>query len=121
MEDLPTWPASVFDDPTTLEMNRTGLAVTNNTKFATTVKKWRTKAESIKLDIDSATEEVQMELMSAREFLDVQTLTEPRAAELKTQCKEHSRTMSETWKKVNNFKIREFLKAYSLSERQRDT
>ena len=46
MEDLPTWPASVFDDPTTLEMNRTGLAVTNNIKFATNVKKWRAEADT---------------------------------------------------------------------------
>ena len=93
MENLPTWPASVFDDSTALEMDRTGLAVTNNTKFATTIKKWRAEAESIKLDIDSATEEVQMELTSAREFLDLQTWTEIRAMELKTKCEEHSRTI----------------------------
>ena len=71
MEDLPTWPASDLDDPTTLEMNRTGLAVTNNTKFITTVKKWRTEAESIKLDVDTETECVHMDLMSAREFLKI--------------------------------------------------
>ena len=97
MEDLPPWPASIFDsDQTTLEMTKTGLAVTKNTQFASTVKKWRAEAESLKLDIDSATEEVQMELTSAREFLDVQTLTETRATELKTKCEEHSRTMSDT-------------------------
>ena len=99
MEDLPTWPASVFEaDPTTLEMERTGLAVTNNTKFITTVKKWRTEAEGIKLDIDTATEGVQMDLMSAREFLNVQTLMEPRtknsslnAKNTQKPCQRHAR------------------------------
>ena len=79
MEDLPIWPASVFDDTTTLEMTRTGLTITKNTQFVSTVKKWRAEAESLKLDIDSATEEVQMELTSARGFLDAQTLMETRA------------------------------------------
>ena len=116
MEDLPTWPASVFDDSTTLEMERTGLAVTKSKEFISTIKKWRTETECIKLDIYNATEVVQMDLMSAREFLNVQTLTEPRAKELKSQCEEHLKTMLETWKKVNNFKLREFLKTYNLSE-----
>ena len=40
MEDLPAWPASVFEDPTSLEMTRTGLATTKNKEFAATVKKW---------------------------------------------------------------------------------
>ena len=74
MEDLPAWPASVFEDQTTLEMRRTGLAVTKNKEFTATVKKWRDKREAILHDIDNATEIVQMELVSAKEFLDCQTL-----------------------------------------------
>ena len=95
MEDLPAWPAAVFKDPTTLEMTRTGLTITQNKAFAATVKKWRDKAEDILHDIDNATEIVQMELASAREFLDCQTLTDSRVNLLKTQCKEHSKSMSE--------------------------
>ena len=109
MEDLPPWPASVFDsDLTTMEMDRTGLGVTNNTKFITTVKKWRTEAESIKLDVDTETEGVQMDLMSAREFLNVQTLTESRATELKTLCEKHLISMLETWKKSKGYIKEEF-------------
>ena len=97
MEDLSLWPASIFDsDPTTLEMERTGLGVTDNTKCITTIKKWGTEAEGIKLDVDTETEGVQMDLMLAREFLNVQTLTESRAKELKTLCENHSKCMSTT-------------------------
>ena len=96
-------------------MTRTGLAVTNNTKFITTINKWRTEAESIKLDVDTETEGVQMDLMLAREFLNVQTLTESRAKELKTY-ENHSKSMSTTWKKVNNIKLKDFMKTYILSE-----
>ena len=56
MEDLPAWPASVFEDPTTLEMMRTGLTITQNKAFAATVKKWRDKVVDILYDIDNATE-----------------------------------------------------------------
>ena len=89
MEDLPAWPASVFEDPTTLEMTRTGLAITKNKEFTATVKKWRDKAKVILHDIGNATEVVQMELTSAREFLNCQTMTDSREDQLKTQCKEH--------------------------------
>ena len=109
MEDLPAWPASVFEDPTTLEIMRTCLTITKNKEFASTVKKWRIEAKGIQLDIDSATEGVQMDLMSAREFLNVQTLTETRANQLKSQCEGHSKSMSKIWKKVNKYKINEFL------------
>ena len=108
MEDLPTWPASVFDDSTTLEMERTGLAVTNNTKFITTVKKWRTEAEGIKLDINTATEGVQMDLMSAREFLNVQTLMESRATELKSQCEENSKPCQRHGRKSTTLNLKSF-------------
>ena len=93
MEDLPAWPASVFEDQTTLEMMRTGLTVTKNKEFTATVKKWRDKREAILHDIDNATEIVQMELVSAKEFLDCQTLTDLRVNTCKTQCKEHSKAM----------------------------
>ena len=60
MEELPPWPASIFDSyPKTTEMDRTGLGVTNNVRFIATIKKWRTEAEGLKL------EGVQMNLMSA--------------------------------------------------------
>ena len=115
MEDLPAWPASVFKDPTTLEMTRTGLAITKNKEFTATVKKWREKAKVILHDIYNATEVVQMELTSAREFLHCQTLTDSRVNLLKTQCKEHSKAMSDKWKELFNQKTNEFMKVYSLS------
>ena len=89
MEDLPAWPASVFEDATTLEMTRTGLAITKNKEFTATVKKWRAEAKDLLLDIDRATETVQMDLASAKEFLHCQTLTDSRAGQLKSQCEEH--------------------------------
>ena len=89
MEDLPAWPASVFEDKTTLEMTRTGLAITKNKEFISTVKKWIDKREAILHDINIATEIVQMGLVSAKEFLDCWTLTDLRVIILKTQCKEH--------------------------------
>ena len=57
-----------------------------------------------------------MDLMSAREFLHCQTLTDSRSGQLKAQCKEHSKSMSEIGKKVFNHKTNEFLKIYVLSE-----
>ena len=115
MKDLPAWPASVFEDPTTLEMTRTGLRITKNKEFTATVKKWRDKAKVILHDIDNATEVVLMELASAREFFNCQTLTDSRVNLLKTQCEEHSKTMSEIWKQVFNQKTNEFMKVFNLS------
>ena len=66
-------------------------------------------------DIDNATEVVQMELASAREFHLCGTLTDSRVSQLKAQCKEHSKAMSEIWKQVFNQKTNEFLKVYDLS------
>ena len=86
-----------------------------NKEFTATVKKWRDKANTILHDIDNATEIVQMELASAREFLNCQTMTDSRVNLLKTQCKEHSKAMSEIWKQVFNQKTNEFMKVYNLS------
>ena len=118
MEELPPWPASIFDtDPTTIEMTRTGLAVINNIRFITTINKWRVGVEIIKLDVDTETEGAQMDPTLVREFLNIQPLMEPRVIELKTICKKHLKSMSETWKKVNNIKLKEFFKTYNnLSE-----
>ena len=68
------------------------------------------------MDIETETENVSFDLLSAREFLNAQTLTETRAAELKTSCKNHSKTMLSTMKKVNNIKLKDFMKTYTLSE-----
>ena len=76
MEDLPPWPASVFEDETNLDMEKTGLLVTKNKEFKSTVKTWIDKREAILYDIDNATEIVQEGIESAREFLDCKTLTE---------------------------------------------
>ena len=100
MEDLPASPASVFEDPKTLEMMRTGLAITKNKEFTATVKKWRDKREAILHDIDNATEIIQIELASAKKFLDCRTLTDSRVIILKTQCEEHSKAMSDNWKEL---------------------
>ena len=74
------------------------------------------EAENIMMEIDTETENVQMDLLSAREFLTNSTLTEARASELKTSCENHSKEMLSTWKKVNNIKLNEFMKTYKLSE-----
>ena len=94
MEQLPPWPTSVFEnDPTSTTEERTGLCKTTNGKFIQTVKKWRAEAENIMMEIDTETENVQMDLLSAREFLTNSTLMEARAVELKTSCKNHSKEM----------------------------
>ena len=115
MEDLPPWPASVFEDETNLEMNKTGLLVTKNKEFKSTVKTWIDKREAILYDINNATEIVQEGLESAREFLDCKTLTESRVDVLKKQCKDHSKTMAKIADELISYKTNEFMKAYPLS------
>ena len=68
------------------------------------------------IDIETETENVSFDLLSAREFLNAQTLTEARAAELKTACKNHSKLLLGIMKKVNNIKLKDFMKTYALSE-----
>ena len=83
MEDLSPWPASVFEDKTNLEMNKTGLLVTKNKEFKSTVKTWMERREAVLYDIDNATEIVQEGIESAKEFLECKTLTEARVDILK--------------------------------------
>ena len=67
MEQIPPWPTSVFDaNPVTTTEEETGLCKTNNTKFITTVKKWRVEAESTMMDIETDTENVLFDLLSSR-------------------------------------------------------
>ena len=80
------------------------------------VKKWREEAENIMMDVETETENVSFDLLSAREFLKAQTYTEIRVAELKTACDGHSKRMLSIMKQVNNTKLKEFMKAYALSE-----
>ena len=94
MEDLPPWPTSIFDsDPSTTTEEQTGLCKTNNGKFIHTDKKWRVEAESTMMEIDTETENVSFDLLSARELLNALTLMETRASEPKTSCKNHSKSM----------------------------
>ena len=55
MEDLPPWPASVFEDKTNLDMDKTGLLVTKNKEFKSTVKTWMERSEAVLYDINNAT------------------------------------------------------------------
>ena len=55
MENLPAWPESVFEDATTMEMTKAGLAITQTKNFAATVKNWRDKVVDILYDTDNAT------------------------------------------------------------------
>ena len=65
MKQIPPMPTSVFDaDPSTTTEEQTGLCKRNNTKFITTVKKWRVEAENIMMEIDTETENVQMDVLS---------------------------------------------------------
>ena len=89
MEDLQPWQESVFEDKTNLDMEKTGLLVTKNREFKSTVKTWIDKREAILYDIHNATEIVQEGLESVKEILDCQTLTESRVNILKTQCEDH--------------------------------
>ena len=68
------------------------------------------------MDIETETENVSFDLLSAREFLNAQTLMEARAAELKTACENHSKMILGKMKKVNNIKLKDFMKTYTLSE-----
>ena len=77
MEQLPQWPTSVFlEDPSKITEKQTGLNKTKDGKYINTVKKWREEAENIMMDVESETENVLFDLLSAREFFKAQTFTE---------------------------------------------
>ena len=72
------------------------------------------EAEITIMDIETETENVSFDLLSAREFLNAQTLAEARAAELKMACDSHSIMMLGKMKKVNNIKLKAFMKTYGV-------
>ena len=70
MEQLPPWPTSIFEaDLTSITEEQTGLFKTNYGKFIQTVKKWRVEAKHIMIEIETETENVSLDLLSSREFL----------------------------------------------------
>ena len=68
------------------------------------------------MDVETETENVSFDLLSAKEFLKAQTFTEARVTELKTACDGNSKRMLSIMKQVNNTKLKDFIKAYALSE-----
>ena len=68
------------------------------------------------MDVETETENVLFDLLSAREFLTAQTFTVARAAELKAACESHSKRMLGIIKQDNNTKFKDFMKAYKLGE-----
>ena len=109
MEELPPWPASVFEDETNLDMEKTGLLVTKNKEFKPTVKTWMDKREAILYDIDNATEIVQEGIESAREFLDCKTLKESRVDILKKAMRERGKSTitSNMWRSFPPERLKE--------------
>ena len=84
MENLPTWPDTVFLEDSILEMDKTGLPSQAKTKeFKSTVSQWKKDREATLHDIESATAIVQIGLENATEFLKYKTLPEPRILNLK--------------------------------------
>ena len=80
------------------------------------MEKWREEAENIMVDVETEMENISFDHLSAREFLKAQTFTETKVAELKAACEGHSKRMLGIMKQVNNTKLKEFMKAYALSD-----
>ena len=116
MENLPTWPDTVFLENSILEMDKTGLPSQAKTKeFKSTVSQWKKDREETLHDIEAATEIVQMGLENATEFLKYKTLSEPRVLKLKKQCEDHDNRMDEITSDLITYRSTNFIKKYSLS------
>ena len=112
MENLPTWPDTIFSEET-LKMEHTGLPSKNqNDGYISKVKTWIDVRLEYYHDIVEATEIIQMGLENADEFLKLKNLSDSDVTKLKKQCEEFDTSMDEIASKIIKHKSENFTKKF---------